>query len=430
MSLAFHACPPPGTWLNDPNGLLRVPDGWRLFAQYRDDAPDFSVTHWAAFSSPDLVQWRFDRIAIPAAADGWAYSGNIVAAAGSIEAFHTLHDPATQAERQVRRASHDHGLSWSLPEPMLGDAEANRRDPFVWERDGGGWGLLVARPCGWDEPTAASRLERWSSPDRAAWTPQPPVGPFEAAGVMWEVPVMIEWGAGSATLLVSTIDRRQGRADCAVRAWSGRFERDAFAVDPGAGELLDLGPDFYAATLATDNDSAAAPRTLVAWLASWQTARAMPWPGFAGGPISLPREVARHPSGGFIQHPRVGEDVFGVPVDAVPVAGRGSATIASDFRLTLESEQASLDIRVERGRLTAERSGADWLAWRTDAPWRAGEDRLDLFVDGPAIELFFGSGRTPLSVALPGGGRPFDVRLADGSGPRAFAWRSLRPRSP
>ena len=104
--LSFHACPPPGEWLNDPNGLVRTADGWMLFAQHRADAPDFALTNWARYTSPDLLDWNCDGAVIKHDGSEQAYSGSIVEDGDNIEAFLTIHDSGL--ERQQRRATvHD-----------------------------------------------------------------------------------------------------------------------------------------------------------------------------------------------------------------------------------------------------------------------------------------------------------------------------------
>lgn len=426
MSLAFHACPPPGTWMNDPNGLVPTATGWRLLAQYRDDRPDFALTHWGSWTSDNLVDWRFEGTAIAAAPDGFAYSGGVVAVPGGLDAFHTLHDPLTRAERQVWRTSSDQGRTWSLPAPILGPARSNRRDPFVWKPPRSHWRALVARPGDWDATTQSSHLEIWSSPDRRAWAPRGRVQPLSPPGVLWEVPVALEDGTGRVVLVISTIDRRHGRADCAVRAWQGRFRGEHFERDGARdeGELLDLGPDFYAAIPFAHGPRATPGQAMVAWLGSWQTARRMPWPGFHGGPMTLPRRLVVDAAGAMTQRPLIDGAMFEAASRSVPVAGRGTAAIDGDFIFTLASAEAQLTMAVRQGTLDARREGADWLGWRAQEAWPAAAETLEIFVDGPAVEIFRGSGRTPLTVALPTGDTAFSARIDTSRGPVPIAWKT------
>ena len=157
MSLAFHASPPPGEWLNDPNGLVRVDGCWRLFVQHRADAPAFRATGWARLSSPDLLDWTWDGPVIAPAGDDWAYSGSVTGDGGGLVATHTVHNAATGLERQARRTSADAGASWSAAVEIIA-AAANCRDPFVCD---GGKAMLLARPCDWTDATTASHIAIW-----------------------------------------------------------------------------------------------------------------------------------------------------------------------------------------------------------------------------------------------------------------------------
>lgn len=58
-----------------------------------------------------------------------------------------------------------------------------------------------------------------------------------------------------------------------------------------SGRLLDHGPDFYAACLQTPSYTHPAGPALVAWMSHWAYARRLPLPGFAGGPMTLPRRL-------------------------------------------------------------------------------------------------------------------------------------------
>ena len=71
----FHAAPPAGHWINDPNGLIFADGRYRLFVQHRSDSPDYVVTGWARFSSDDLLNWEWDGEVLSSNAEGFAYSG-------------------------------------------------------------------------------------------------------------------------------------------------------------------------------------------------------------------------------------------------------------------------------------------------------------------------------------------------------------------
>lgn len=416
--------------MNDPNALVFADGAYRLFAQYRDDAPEFKRTHWGRWSSPDLLAWAFDGVAIASEPEGEAYSGCVIRECDQLRAFHSLHDPIG-LERQVTRTSADSGARWTAPEPILGPAQPNRRDPFVWRRADGSWRLLLARSGDWARADESATLELWASPDARDWREIGRIGPFSSPGVLWEVPLMIEDGAGRAALIVSTVDRRNGRADSAVRYWAGAFDGTAF-VPEGESRPLDHGPDCYATMLHTPIHTANAKRLVVGWLSNWQTARAMPWPGFAGGPIGLPRAITFDERGLRQSPPAALLAAFDRCVGAVPHAGVAVAHAVGSWRIALASSCARLTVASDAAALRVERTGDPAFAYAATHPvlgqsiQRNTAHRLTLFVDGPAVELFIDD-EAVVSAALPTDGAPFAVHLEDATGNVALRWRTLPP---
>ena len=362
-------------------------------------------------------------MALPPGDEGFAYSGSIVSAGdGVLHAFHTRHDPARGMQRQAVSRSAD-GRVWSVPAQILGRAEPNWRDPFVWAR-ADGWRMLLARPGSWDTPTERAHLELWGSADLMAWQPLGTIGPFSPPGVLWEVPWVIERADGTASLVVSMVDRRAGRADSCVRYWPGRFDGANFERAHDEPLPLDLGPDFYAAIPA--GGGADGGSILIGWLSNWQTARGFPCPGIAGGPASLPRSLALVKAGAearLVQTtPPAIVAAFAAPTTAVPRAGLGLARLAPDFTLKISARDAALTVQRRNGQVRARREGSAILAWSAESPTDGNE--VALFVDGPAIEIFLG-GQT-LNAALPDAGTAFRVELEGG----AIDWRTLPSHHP
>lgn len=149
MSFAVHAAPPPGEWLNDPNGLAFVDGQWRLFVQHSAAAPDFKAIGWARLSSPDLLHWSWDGPVIAPDQLGQAYSGSITSEDGALSAYLTRHDGTTQ--REVRLTSFDGGAPWRQGS-VFGPASRNMRDPFVFfSAVTNDWRMLIAEPCDWND---------------------------------------------------------------------------------------------------------------------------------------------------------------------------------------------------------------------------------------------------------------------------------------
>ena len=396
MTFEFHAAPPPGEWINDPNGLIYAGGRYRLFAQHSAEEPDFKRIGWARWSSDDLLHWDWDGPVIAPDATGLAYSGSVLAEGDALTAFLTRHSPPLQ--RQYRLASDDHGLTWQQHDEALGPEGRNVRDPFVFDCVAtGDRRMIVAAPCDWtdwaNEPP--SRLEVWA--ERAeCWEQVGTIGPWSPAGVMWEVPVLLDFD-DAHVLVVSTVDRRDGGAACSVRYWVGRFDGRTFTTDdPVDGLQLDHGPEFYATCFNTVAGWPNHERVLIGWASSWATARTMRWPGdIHGGPLSLPRVVTLV-RGRLRQTPMHG---------AMTSATTGHWSPGKSARLAFEGEGVGLTVYIgEDGALRAERSGVQpVLAWSSSqAHFLSRSTDIAVFIDNGLCELFFLAEGKVMTAYVPG----------------------------
>ena len=412
---AWHAVAPATHWMNDPNGLWRDGDGlWHMWFQYRDDPPAYNRTHWGRLVSRDGLVWRYSGTDFAADADSDIYSGCVVEVDGSVlRAFVTRHrhgrnsaaasppPPVQQSVESWQRDSLHAAWHAAPPATRVDPRLRDFRDPFVF-RYGTGWRMLVAEPCAWDAAAAGparSRLQVWRSVDGLHWEPAGAIGPWDPPRVMWEVPQLLPLSAlqapasGAAPndgdlwlLLISVLDRRAGTqgnagADiaCSVRWHLGTFDGARFEpVDDSAppvlntaevagrtlsGRLLDHGPDFYAACLQTHSLTMPTEPALVAWMSHWAYARRLPLPGFAGGPMTLPRRLAwvAHAGGnGLRQQPLAALDHArcGAPLDAPMQA-------LSSVPCTMARELGSLDLEIH---LQMAQGGQAWMRLAEPGP--------------------------------------------------------------
>lgn len=392
MSYRFHAAAPPGEWINDPNALDHADGRYRLHVQHAADAPAFRRIGWGRLTSPDLLHWRWEGVAVPADAGGSAYSGSLADG----RAFFTRHsEGAEPRQHQVARILDAPGGD----SPPFGPAGRNVRDPFVWrERASGDWRMLVAHPCDWndwrDEPP--SRLSLWRSPDLCTWRRTAWIGPWQPPGVLWEVPTAIDWG-DRQVLIVSEVDRRDGAAACRVRYWPGRFG-EGFVRDAGApqeGWPMDLGPDFYAAISNVVEGWPTDERVAVGWASSWQTARLMRWPDRrGGGPVSLPRVVTLN-----------GHRLRQRPIAAATVHRAWHEELtAGPHDLLIAGEQAQLAVRLRPAGIAVTRTGEPAWCWQAahDLGWDGGS--VEIYLDGPLVEIFHRD--FTVTAVLPDGSPP------------------------
>lgn len=407
----FHAAPPDGHWFNDPTALIDAGAVTRLLVQHRGDAPDFVDTGWGLLESANRLDWSFKGRVFGGAPGPNAYSGCVVQDGEALEAWHT--EDRMGAQRQVRRRSFDRGATWGPAEAILEPARKDWRDPFLFsDPRTGARHMLLARPCGFDawRDDPPSVLDLWRE-DAGAWRLIQEIGPFDPAGVLWEMPALIlpdridDDDPSSARLILSRIDRRDGRALGRVEALGARLKDGMLTIlDSSRRTPVDCGPDFYAAIPSRLGADPGSGPSIIAWASNWDIARRFPWPQGAGGPITLPRRATAK---GFAPSSAI-LSAFHRPARRTPRHGLGRARLADGvFALRVTRGGAMLEVRRDRhGALSVRRRGEDWLTWSADfsATGETGPLSLALFVDGPLFELYLDVDARWVTANLPGPG--------------------------
>lgn len=394
MRFTFHAAPPQNEWFNDPNGLVFIDGRYRLFTQHSASAPDYKEIGWSRLSSDDLLHWEWDGCVISPDESGLAYSGSVSAERGNLTVYLTRHNPLEQ--RQFRLSSVDSGKSWHQDIEQLGPHGRNVRDPFVFiHADSGNRMMLLAEPCDWHDwkQQRPSHLSVWCE-TAMNWERVGTIGPWSPRGIMWEVPVLVDFGTRHV-LIISIVDRSHGTSQCSVRYWTGHFDGKCFlADDPTSGRLLDHGPDFYAVCANTIFGWPTADRVIVGWASSWATARLVAWPDHVqGGPISLPRKLSL-----YEHHLRQS------PIDqAERLATLYVWTPGDCFEFTIHGDGTNFVLRIdETGTLEAKRSGSISMNWACHEPcFLTNLTTIKVFNDCGLLEFFFLTEGKTLTVFLP-----------------------------
>ena len=299
---ALHIRPPRG-WINDPNGLCRVDGIYHVFFQYNPDAPFHGNVHWGHVSSPDLIRWEEQPIALRPRpgqidADG-CWSGCIVDDGGVPTAIYTA-NPGHARDATVALARGDRTLqTWTQdPNPVIGisaDLALDEvRDPFLFTIGGHryavqGAGQRFGRPMlllyGCDD------LEHWTELGPLL-TDEDPIAAEIAAANIWECPNLV-YLDGHWVLIMSLWRWTDQTHELAgVRYLLGDL------LDSGAGwwfkvtggGVLDDGLAFYAPQVMVDAD-----RTLL-WGWAWELGPSEEWVRASGwaGVLTFPRELYVH----------------------------------------------------------------------------------------------------------------------------------------
>ena len=298
----LHGRPRRG-WVNDPNGLARVDGTWHVFFQHNAAAPVHGSIAWGHVSSPDLLRWAEEPVALvprpgqPDAAGCW--SGCVVDDAGVPTAVYTA-VAEHPSDARVLLATSDRTLrTWrqagtgvaSRPDdPAVGEV----RDPFLVTVEGRRYAVQGA-----GSPTRDGRpqLLHWACDELQDWQPlgpvltcDDPVAATVARANIWECPNLVR--LDGRWLLVLSLWRavEDGVGELAgVRYLVGDLEPAGRGLRfvAASGGVLDEGPAFYAPQLLPDGD-----RVLL-WGWSWELGRTPEQVTAAGwaGVLTCPREL-------------------------------------------------------------------------------------------------------------------------------------------
>lgn len=426
----YHLSPPVG-WLNDPNGLCYFRGEYHVFYQYAPFSPEGGVKFWGHYKSPDLLRWEQRPVMLysdqPFDVHG-AYSGSALCGEDGLYLYYTGNVKHAGDYDYIREGrGHNTVLAWSPDGVTLGwkrlllenqdypaGLTCHVRDPKVWKQDGRYYMVQGARTLD-DEGV----LLVFESENRLDWrhinTLRAPA-PF---GYMWECPDLFELD-GRWFLLVSP----QGAPAegpgfenvyaCGYFPLEGDFRGGARL---GAFTPLDFGFDFYAPQTFTDG----ARRLLIGWQGMPDAPYTNPTAELGWQHcLTLPRELGCK-NGKLTQRParelerlREGAREYRFQGEARGPLGRTAEIVAEGGALrAVDLGGLSLDWR--DGLLTlAVREGGYGRETRAARVERL--DRLHIFLDASAVEIFVNDGETVLSTRwYPGEGERELTLTGDGT---------------
>ncbi|WP_425148238.1 GH32 C-terminal domain-containing protein [Deinococcus sp.] len=457
-------------WVNDPNGLIYVNGVYHLYYQHNPHANAPGHLSWGHASSPDLLHWTEQAVALPERETHMIFSGSAVTdwhnSSGlgdgqrpPLVALYTGHTDAHPARLHLAQRHHqaqylayslDGGESWRYggESAVLDLDKSDFRDPkLLWDEAGGRWLMLLVHP---DE----RQVEFYSSADLHVWTSLSVFGPAGELAGIWEVPEFFALSdAQGQRRWVLKVDFNPGgpHGGSGSQYWVGDFDGARFTPLTPA-RPLDWGKDFYAALSFSD---LTARRVWLAWMNNWQYAQRLPTHPWRGS-FSLPRELSLGPDWSLLQRP-VPELETLREERAVLEGGAVSLELHPDkahelrlslrpaAELTLQLRSAGVgsagsgsaggveaELRVEGGHLHLTRPahpqvpdfGGSFAAPLPDA--QAALD-LHLIVDAGSLEVFAAGGAVVLTCLLLPAAPLQTLRLDAAAGAFSGEWCSLRP---
>ncbi|HKH97611.1 MAG TPA: glycoside hydrolase family 32 protein [Candidatus Sulfotelmatobacter sp.] len=298
---------PDHNWMNDPNGPIFFRGRYHMFHQYNPQGAVWGNMNWAHATSPDMIHWQHEPIAISPTPNGpdrdGVFSGSAILDNGTPTMIYTaVAPPPSDAEATLRDGAHtwretqclavaqdddDDLRTWKkLPEPVIatppaGLAVTGFRDPYVW-REGDKWMLTLGSGI----RGKGGMVLLYTSTDLRRWTYLHPlvegsasntktVNPVDT-GDMWECPDFFPLG-DKHVLLISTMGKVHWKV--------GTYANQRFT--PEKEGVVDWGA-YYAAKTMLDRDG---NRILWGWITETRPDADLIAAGWAGA-MSLPRVLS------------------------------------------------------------------------------------------------------------------------------------------
>lgn len=309
---------PERNWMNDPNGLVYFKGEYHLFFQYNPYGKNWGHMSWGHAVSTDLVHWTELPVAIPEG-NQMIFSGCAVVDWKNVSelgadneppllAYFTAHDPRLLVQTQHMAFSNDNGRSWRHHpgNPIIDLNLEHFRDPKVfYHHASSAWVMVVALP-------RAHKVQFYRSHNLLDWTLGGEFGPAGGTGGQWECPdlieVAVESDGGTSNrkywVLKIDVDRDFLEDGSGAQYFIGDFDGYTFAVNtdvgPPDGEILDIGPDFYAAVSWSDLPEGHEAPVLIGWMSNHQSGHQYPTHPWRGTQ-SIPRVLSLMREGGKLR---------------------------------------------------------------------------------------------------------------------------------
>ncbi|MCI1188436.1 glycoside hydrolase family 32 protein [Hymenobacter sp. DH14] len=290
---------PAAHWMNDPNGMVYYQGTYHLFFQYYPDGMTWGPMHWGHATSPDMLSWQEQPIALFPDELGWIFSGSAVIdkdnTAGfgknAMVAIFTHHNDPEEKKKtnkhqyQSLAYSLDAGKTWTkykgnpvLPNPGIQDF----RDPKVsWNEVAKKWIMTLA---------TKDRITFYSSADLKSWTRESEFGAkLGAHGGVWECPDLFPLTLNGKTHWVLIVNLNPGgpNGGSGTQYFIGSFNGHQFTPLNEKTKWADFGPDNYAGVTWANTG---ARKIFLGWMSNWDYANQVPTSPWRNA-TTLPREL-------------------------------------------------------------------------------------------------------------------------------------------
>jgi sucrose-6-phosphate hydrolase SacC (GH32 family) len=244
----YHPMPQTG-WANENYGLVYHQGKYHMFFQKNPNFPSLYFMHWGHLSSPDLVNWQEEKMALRPSLEFdkfGVWSGAVIPdVINKPLIFYTGVDGARAGIGKAETA--DPELSFwekSAVNPVLagppgGYNHMDFRDPFIW-KEGGYWYMIVGSGL---QNQGGGLLFSFRSADLLRWQVIDPVfqrSDVATTGIFWEMPSMTRLNDTDYLLCITPVPLPGKKARAIY--WTGTFRNEMFvpySEAPKSFELMD-----------------------------------------------------------------------------------------------------------------------------------------------------------------------------------------------
>lgn len=230
----YHPMPNTG-WANENYGVLYYNGRYHMFFQKNPNFPALFYMHWGHMSSPDLVQWREEKIPLRSSQNFDSFgtwSGTAILDDQNIpRIYYTGVDGAKAGIGEASMDTVNSGI-WikALDNPVFssppgGYYHMDFRDPFVW-KDKNTYYMIVGSGI---KNNGGGILFSYKSTDLIHWRIIDPIfkrSDVVETGIFWEMPSMTKVGDEEYMLCVTPVPLAGKNAEAIY--WIGDFKNDRF----------------------------------------------------------------------------------------------------------------------------------------------------------------------------------------------------------
>lgn len=229
----YHVMPNTG-WTNESYGLTWYNGKYHMFSQKNPNSPTLYFMHWGHFSSPDLVSWKEEKIALapqPGFSDFGCWSGTTILDENGTPVIAYTGVDGQKAGIGMAFPLDSSLVEWEtaaqnpvIPNPPAGFAHMDFRDPYIW-KEGNTYYMIVGSGL---QNNGGGILFSYKSADLINWTTILPVyqnNNFSLGGRFWEMPAMLKFENGDRAVVVTP--QFVGKPAETIY-WVGKFANDKF----------------------------------------------------------------------------------------------------------------------------------------------------------------------------------------------------------